>query len=182
MREERVRQQGEVVAPILGAGDRLHQVAYVGQHSGLARVIQALHLGHRGMQSVGIVAVADRQQGRLSQRQSLPALLIQAVVLLSRRNGNDGVVAVIAAVQVNAHQRLIARRTRSKRVHLAKLRQHAHGAERGNGSNGITQKFSSGSDHDGYSSLWLMPVSCSGSLSASPKPIISGTHIPNGLA
>jgi hypothetical protein len=98
------------------------------------------------MQSVNIVAVLDRLQPSLRQRQCLATLGIQAVILLSRGDRNHHVVAVVAAGKKDAHERLILRRALRKCIHRAELCKCTQSARRGDRclheiASGLNQHF-----------------------------------------
>ena len=70
--------------------------------------VESLQLGQAGVQAVRVVAVGDGKQRGLRERETAPVPGVEAVVLLRRADGDDGVVAIVAAGEEDADQRLVA--------------------------------------------------------------------------
>ena len=88
--------------------------------------------------------MGDGEQAALGESQTLTALGVETVVLLRGGDGNDGVVAIVAAAEKDADQRLVAGGLRrGEGIHLAEAGEHAHGAERADGANRVANELSS---------------------------------------
>ena len=100
----------------LSAGGGTNQRAYVGQHRQMLLIEQGLHLGESGMEPKRTRAGrSDGQQTRLRQGQHRADLLVRAVS--GAAQGDNHVIAVVAAEQEDADQGLVVLGTLGQCVH-----------------------------------------------------------------
>jgi hypothetical protein len=126
----------------LGHGGWLHQGSGIGEDREVLVIEQRLQAGKAGMEGEwGADAWGrDGQQGPLRQGQAAARRLVGVVTC--GVEGNDHVIAVIAAEQEHAHQRLVVGGGLRQRIDKPEAAEAGGRKTRGSGTTGRFQKIS----------------------------------------